>query len=258
MTEPERNLQADLRDVIERRIEAHPRSQQTAIGMSEYGTPCTRKLGYKLAGVPRVRAEAPAWRPTVGTAVHSWLEAAFRADNATLGWDRWLTEIKVTAGTIGGRDLRGTCDLYDHLTLTVVDWKIPGVTTIKKARSAKSPGETYRVQAHTYGLGYMVLGLPVENVAVYMLPASGELADGYFWTEPFDPVIADKAIKRADGLAAGIAAAGAEAIIPQLEMVEDFCTHCPWWQPKSTDPAKACPGKVAPRKEPTGPVFGRA
>lgn len=254
---PERDLAVDLRDVIERTILAHPRSQQKAIGPSEVGTPCARKLGHKLAGTPPQRPEEAAWRPTVGTAVHTWLETAFRRENTALGWDRWLTEVKVTAGEIGGVDLKGTADLYDALTFTVVDWKIPGVTTIKKARAAKSPGETYRVQAHIYGLGYMVLGFNVERVAVYMLPAAGELGDGYFWSEPFDPVIASDAIKRADGIAAGIAAAGAAAIVPQLPMADDYCRHCPFWLPNATDLTRACPGMVAPAETPSGPAFGR-
>lgn len=253
----DRDLAADLRDVIERWIQAHPRSHQIEIGPSEVGTPCLRKLGHKLAGTPAARPAEPAWRPTVGTAVHEWLADKFTRENAELGWDRWVIENRVTAGTIGGVPFAGSCDLYDRLTATVVDWKIPGVTTIRKARSAKSPGVMYETQAHIYGLGYLALGYDVERVAVYMLPAAGELGDGYFWSEPFDPTLAADAIKKADGIAAGIAAAGAEAIVPQLPTAPDYCQHCPWWVPGATDLATACPGMVTPAEKPNGPAFGR-
>lgn len=243
-----RDLAADLRAVIERTILAHPRSAQATIGPSEVGTPCGRKLGHKIAGTVPVRPSEAAWRPTVGTAVHEWLHAAFRAENESLGWDRFILEGRVTAGTIGGRPLSGTCDVFDRLTGTVVDWKIPGVTTIRKARAAHSPGETYRTQVHIYGLGHLAAGEAVEHVAIYMLPAAGEIADGWFWTEPFDAQRAADAIMRADGIAAGIAAVGADVIVPQLPMVNDYCTHCPFWQPGATDLMKACTGLVFDRE----------
>jgi hypothetical protein len=253
-----RDLKADLRDVIERTIIAHPRSQQVAIGASEVGTECPRKLGHKLAGTPRVRPEAPAWRPTVGTAVHSWLEAAFRAENARLGWERYLLEIALDCGDIGTERLTGHGDLYDQLTATTVDWKVPGVTTIKKARSARHPGAQYRVQGHLYGMGWALLGFPVERVAIYFLPAAGELGDGYFWSEPFDPVVAATALKRANSLLEAHALMG-DDLFGNLPITADHCTYCPWWKPGATDLRVACPGDPAGiRTQDTGgPAFGR-
>lgn len=260
MTAPSRDVKADLREVIERTIAAHPRSQQAEIGASEVGTECTRKLAHKIAGTPRARPEVPGWRPTVGTAVHTWLEAAFKAENVRLGWERFLTEIKVTVGMIGGHDIKGHCDLYDVLTKTVVDWKIPGITTVKKVRRARHPGRQYRDQAHLYGKGYEFIGLPVEHVAIFFLPAAGELGDGYFWTEPYDEAVAVASLARADGLAAGMRALGTEAIIPQLPTAPDYCQHCPWWMPGATDLRVACPGEAEALRTPPkddGPVFGR-
>lgn len=246
MTEQSRDLQADLRAVIERTILAHPRSAQVAIGPSEIGTPCVRKLGHKLAGTPG-KPERPAWRPTVGTAVHSWLHQAFVVENTQLGWDRWLLETKVYVGDIGGEMISGSLDVYDQLTHTVIDWKVPGITTIKAARAAKSPGPQYRVQVHGYGLGVTRFGFPVEHVAIYFLPAAGELGDGYYWTEPYDAQIALDALARADGVAQGIASLGAAAMLPLLPMADDHCSYCSWWEPGSTDPATSCAGFSIPK-----------
>lgn len=253
-----RNVQEDLRAIIEARITAHPRSQQTVIGASEIGTACTRKLAHKINGTPRVRPEVPAWRPTVGTAVHSWLEGALMRENARLGWDRWSLEERVLIGTVGGVEIYGHCDVFDKLTGTVIDWKVPGITTIKNARKARHPGNQYRVQAHCYGLGYSRRGLAVKHVAVYFLPAAGELGDAYYWSEPFDPAVAAEGLKRADALAAGLRVLGAD-MIPQLPIEADYCTHCPWWSPGATDLRVACPGHAdAIRSTDTdGPAFGR-
>jgi hypothetical protein len=258
------DLQGDLRAVIERTILEHPRSQQEAIGPSEIGTPCPRKLGHKLARTPRIRPESPAWRPTVGTAIHTWAEAAFTADNAYLVAaglpERWLLETSVWVGDIDGEMITGHSDLFDLWTGTSVDWKFPGVTTIKKAKAAKTPGDQYRVQGHLYGRGYATLGLDVKHVAVYMLPAAGELGDGYFWTEPYDEQIAIAALRRADGIAAGLRMLGGDVVLPQLSIAEDYCTHCPWWKPGTTELATSCPGAVievlkAPPSN-NGPAFG--
>lgn len=241
----ERDQPGDLRDVIERAILEHPRSLQKAIGPSEIGTPCDRKLGYKLAEWPTVQPAQASWRPTVGTAVHAWLAEAFARENAALGWDRWVIEQRVAAGRIDGEPLTGSCDLFDLLTGTVIDWKIVGPASLKAKRAARSPGRAYRVQVHTYALGFEQLGgHAVHNVAVFFLPSAGELGDGYYWTEPYDRMLAVEAINRADGIAAAVRAPGmAEMVLPQLRTAEDFCERCEWWWPGSTDARVACPGE---------------
>jgi hypothetical protein len=242
------DVQTAARAIIERTILDHPRSAQAEIGASEIGTACSRKLAYKLSGTPRIRAEEAAWRPTVGTAVHAWLEAAFRGENERLGWDRWIIERRVVIGPLNdtGRVLAGHCDLFDRLTGTVLDWKVPGVTTIKKAKAARSPGPTYRVQSHCYGLGWQNEGETVNAVAVYFLPAAGELADGYYWSEPFDASVATAALDRARALLSVGELRGWPSLIPTLPTAEDYCNHCAWWRPGSQDPAVACPGEAIP------------
>lgn len=124
-----RHTEAAYLAVIHDAILNHPRSLQTAIGPSEIGTPCDRKIAYKLLRHPE-RPQPPAWLPTIGTGVHSWLEDAFdqgayRELLASGGdQERWLTETRVTVGYIPGMGfLEGSCDLYDRYTGTVVDHK---------------------------------------------------------------------------------------------------------------------------------------
>lgn len=231
-------LRRELLVTIRRRITAHPRSAQQVIGPSELGTPCLRRLALKLSGVTSSQASA-AWRPTVGTAVHTWLADTFDAaerDNP----GRWATEARVMVGTVGGREIWGSCDLYDRTTATVVDWKVVGATTLRTARRS-GPSEQYRTQLHLYGRGYRNAGLPVERVAIMYLPSSGELADAVWWSEQYTEDVALQALSRADGLVAAMYAAGPEVVVPALPTAEAYCTGCPWFDPGARTPL-ACPG----------------
>lgn len=238
-------LRGELLTVIEQGIENRPRSRQQMIGPSGIGTPCVRRLGHQLAGTPAARTQEAAWLPEIGTAVHEQLASHFRADNeatvAKHGEFRWFVETRVQPGQIDGKPLVGSCDLYDVITGTVIDWKVVGVTTLREAK-AKGPKPTYRVQAHTYGLGWENLGMPVDQVAVFYLPRNGRLSEGLFWTEPYDRQVALDGIARADALAAGIRLAGPQVVLPGLPTADDYCTHCPWFMPGTTDLTRACPG----------------
>lgn len=250
-------MQRALRAIIETRILDHPRSQQQMIGASELGMVCQRKLAFKLSGIAG-NPETPAWRPTVGTALHTWAEAAVQAENKRLGWDRWLTEMPIVVGHIDGEPVPGHGDLYDLLTGTVVDWKFPGVTTIRNARRAGHPGQQYEVQAHLYGKGYRMLGLKVTTVAVYFLPAAGELSEGYFWSAPFDESIADRYLARAAGVKTVAAHLGWDNAIAAMPMSADHCAHCPWWEP-GAERRDRCPGADiggARNPDPSRPLFG--
>jgi hypothetical protein len=128
---------------------------------------------------------------------------------------------------------------------TVIDWKIVGKTSLDKARR-KGPSDTYRAQAHLYGRGWTRRPLPVEHVAIFWLPASGDLSEAVWWTEPYDENVALAALARADGIAAAIRLLGAGNVIPQLATADDFCTSCEWFSPNGNE-ATSCPG-VAGRK----------
>lgn len=258
---------------IEAAIVNHPRSLQVEIGPSEIGTPCVRRLGHLLAGTPR-QPQPPAWRPTVGTAVHAWIADGFKAANERQLSDediddprdvRYLVERRVTVGTIDGRPLTGSCDLYDRETFRVSDWKIVGPSSLKKYRTScrlpdntaerpafyadlnNGPGQTYRVQAHCYGLGLATAGEPVREVAIWMLPSNGELADAVRWAEPWRPDVAEWFLGRANQVAAAVREYGAATVLPVLARVDDRCGRfCPFYR-AGADPSdpSACPGSDA-------------
>jgi hypothetical protein len=178
-----RVMRAELERIFVAAAENAPRSLQAEIGPSEVGTPCPRRLAYKLAGAPEHNHRDP-WRPTVGTATHGWIADALAAHNlkthSGYGFSRYLIECMVSVGEINGRVITGHADCYDRVTCEVVDWKIVGATTLRDAKRAGAheifkPG--YRVQAHLYGAGFRNRGLPVHAVNVAYLPASGELRD---------------------------------------------------------------------------------
>jgi hypothetical protein len=231
---------AELLSLIAEHIDRHPRSQQKRIGPSELGSPCARRLGYKLLDVEPVNPRPASWRPTIGTAAHAWLEQAMQAHNDSHTHDRFYLEERVTVGQVGGEDVDGSCDCYDRVTATVIDWKVVGVTALRKYRS-NGPGEQYRRQVHLYGRGFVTAGLPVDHVAIMFLPNNGELTDAHFWTEPYDQALAEDTLTRVDGIAQLVNGIGSAAL-PLLPTADAHCNFCPYLDPDSTDLARACPG----------------
>lgn len=224
----------DYKRIIREQIDAHPRSQQTQIGLSEIGHPCDLWMGYKMLGHETVNPSQGSWRPTVGTAVHTWLEACFSRYP-----HRFLTECVVDVGGTPGH-----CDLFDIDLLTVVDFKVVGATTLKKAARGDI-SEQYRKQMHAYGVGYLRLGHPVRRVAIMFLPSSGELDEGIFYAEDFDPHLVADAIGRLDDIRAIVEEDGAEALM-KLDKAEHFCTRCDYFKPGESDPRVGCSGAGRP------------
>jgi hypothetical protein len=240
-------LGRELIDTIKNAIAHYPRSLQKRIGPSELGHPCPRRIGYKLAGADEINVipdDAP-WLPTVGTAVHAWLEDVFTDANASepvrsAGHSRWLVEQRVSVGEVGGVDVTGSADLYDRVTAAVVDWKIVGPTTLKKYK-ASGPGHQYRSQAHLYGRGFTRRGLPVDTVMIAFLPRNGELRDAHLWHEAYDEQVALDALQRANGIALALDALG-PAAVAQLDTADAYCRRCPFYRANSTDLTAGCPG----------------
>lgn len=205
----------DLRNIIEASMTNQPRSLQKRIGPSELGMGCTRCLAHKLAGTPE-RTEA-AWLPYIGTAVHEQLEHVFIQHEQTriaLGMPgRYLPECRVTVGQVDGVDITGSTDLFDTHTGTVIDWKIVGTNTLRKAK-ARGASDQYRTQAMLYGRGWESAGYQVTGVAIYFLPRNAvSLRDGYAWQATYSPRLADEALDRATRLSAAIRTIGAKAVI---------------------------------------------
>jgi hypothetical protein len=245
-------LRAEVAWIITRHIASRPRSLQRAIGPSELGTACARKLGYGLAEVEKV-SDTGGWRPAVGTAVHEYLAEVLANYNTASGDLRWLIELRVDVGEVDGRPVLGSADAYDRVTASVIDWKIVGPTTLKLVRSKGLAAKAaYRSQVHLYGRGMVRRGLPVERVVVAFLPSSGDLAEMVWCSEAYDESVALQALGRADAIATAMRMAGAGTVLQQLSKTDE-CRWCAWHDRNlggaDINPERACPGAAPPRPD---------
>lgn len=236
----EHPLAAELRDAIIHADRSAPRSLQTALGPSEIGEPCARRLAYRLMNEPRTNTTGDPWAAIVGTSVHAWLADAFTQANERLGRIRYLieTRVQVRAG------LSGSCDLYDADRATIIDHKVVGPTNLRNYR-INGPTEQYRIQAHTYGLGYTLLGLPVEHVALAFYPRSSDLSNLHVWTEPFNATIVHDALTKHDAIIELLCALDVEHHPANYQHIPKTpghrCNYCPWLKP-GPDTGAGCPG----------------
>jgi hypothetical protein len=162
--------------------------------------------------------------------MHAGLEQVVRAANDPTE-PRYLLERKVTVGAIGGEDISGSVDCFDVLSGTVVDYKSKSKTRLLDHRR-HGPGPTYRVQAHSYGLGIQALGYHVNQVMFLFLPRDGEFADIFHWAEPFDPQIGLDALTRANQLhALGVLLTPQGAIDALPHCDGEFCRICGNYRP---------------------------
>lgn len=216
------SIAADLRDMVREHDAAADRSQQTDLGPSQIGNPCTRCLAEQILGIHEPPPFDDPFLRCLGTAWHNWLDEAAASSNIRADSARWYPEVRVHPDTrllpSGGR-----CDLFDSRTKTVIDHK---TTSIERLRSYRhnGPGLTYRRQAHLYGLGYSNAGHEVQHVALAFWPRGGRLRDLYVWTEPYDESSAREALDRYDTLR-NLCAAGGAAIVASLPSDPD-CFVC--------------------------------
>lgn len=224
-----------------------PRSLQTTLGPSEAGIPCDRRLAYKLAGWQQPNGGGDPLASVIGTGFHSWAADAF--SRPELG-GRFLVEEHLTIAPpfVPG----GHCDLFDTFYDRVLDWKVVGKSSYDKYRS-QGPRPQYRVQAHTYGLGWEIKGRTVREVGIILIPRqSARLSDIWVWTEPYDRQIAVNAIKRVATIQQLTTALNVReqpamfGVIPATPGHE--CTYCPFYKPGSKDFGEGCPGNLPPTR----------
>lgn len=240
----DRDLYEDLKGLLTIAEETRPRSQQRALGPSEVGHRCMRKLAFGLVNARSTSDETRGPNkgsdplPAIsGTAMHTVVEEGARKANEKLGRTRWIPEAKVTVR----EGLSGTCDLYDIDTGTVLDWKFPGSSRFTHY-SKHGPSDIYRGQAHLYGRGYKNLGVfPVHHVGIMFVSRSGSMRQTKLWREPYSDEVVDEILARLDTVEGLITATGAE-VNPmgflQIPVTpSDDCTFCPWFQfPGSGNP----------------------
>lgn len=246
---------AELRRVFTEQAARAPRSLQLHLGPSELGVLCDRQVAGKMAGLPITNHVMDPWPSIVGTACHAWAADAFTADNLRHGLLRWVAEQRVTPHP----DHPGTADLYDALEQAVVDHKFLGESSLAKVRRADGPSRKYVVQLLLYGLGYLLLGLPVRRVVLAAYPRTAASLDGlYVWeraltstdgqllpenAQLIQEVFAQTAIRQdyAQLLHAG------RLTLDQIPMTPDSdeCYFCPFYRPQSArDGGAGCPGTV--------------
>ena len=229
----------ELKKVVRDHEASRPRSVQKSIGPSEVGTECARRLAYKLLDVEPCNTTSDPWAAIVGTSVHAWLDTAFTDDNDRTGESRWACDIKVDLPTY----MRGSVDLYDRKTATVIDHKVLGHTSLKKFK-AEGPSRQYRVQVHVYAAGLRIQGADVQHVAIAAWSRSGQLKDAAWWTEPYDEQIVEETLARLDALHTTTSTLG-RAALPLIPTADAHCTYCPFYLPGVTDVEDACGGHVA-------------
>lgn len=257
-TNPAEELKQELTEAIVGWERSRPRSLQTAIGPSEVGTECVRKLAYKLAGFQQFNFLPDPWPTIQGTALHSVFEEAFGGQP-----DRWLveTEVHVT------RTLKGKCDLYDVQRARVIDHKTAGATGMQRYRG-HGPKMQQIVQLGLYALGMENTGRPVREVALAFYPLGGQMRGLYTWVAPYDTPLAE-AGSPVEGVDAGVTVRqlaldaltrfdNIRALVAELDIEHDptrislvpaspskLCEWCDHWRRGSQSLTQGCPGQAS-------------
>lgn len=216
-----------------------PRSTQAALGPSELGNPCTRRLAYRLLDHPKTNegtGYGDGWSAQVGTAIHAHLASIFEKHEG------FEVEKRVT---IPGMAKGGSIDIFMTGRGIVLDWKTTSPSGLKKYIKE---GATHQqlVQVNLYAYGKKLAGHEVTHVALAYLPTSGALSDAHFEVHPYDEELAVAALARQDQIYALLTSLDLEAN-PSLwftmpKVASRFCNYCPWFLPGSNEPSSGCSG----------------
>lgn len=223
-------LKRELIDMIKWADRNSPRSLQTAIGPSEVGDPCDRRVGYKIAEVPEVNETYDPWAAIVGTAIHSWMDDAIKAWMKAHNSTAYKTETPVVLDEF----VKGRSDLF-RIDGTVIDHKGAGPSVMRKVQKV-GPPPGYVVQVQCYGYGYEQLGYTVKKVALAFYPRAGWLRDMYVWTADYDRDVAVRALARLSRIASEIVNLDIlkEGHGHRWEQIHaepsDSCGFCPWYR----------------------------
>jgi len=247
---------ADLKRVLLEHAARAPRTVQQHLGPSELGVACDRQVVGKMAALPTTNHVSDPWPSIRGTALHAWAADAFDEDNVRRNVLRWVTETKVTPHP----DHPGTADLYDAVEQCVDDHKFLGESSMTKIR--KGWPRKYKVQLMLYGLGYVLLGLPVRRVVIAAYPATAASLDGLyvrdleFTSDGYELLPENAALLREVFEQTARRRALADQLLAQKLRFEDVamdpdsdeCFFCPFYRPQSAkDGGPGCPGTAAPK-----------
>lgn len=207
-----------------------PRSLQVAVGASEIGQRCRRRLAYRIARTPAVAMGDPL-KSLIGIGTHNVLSAAVENIDPT----RYLVEQEVSY-----RGIPGKLDLFDLWRHRLVDWKTTSLDRLKRYR-AEGPPANYVVQLNIYAAGLAAMGYEVDLAALIFIARDGDLSDIWAWTTVPNQAVADEAIDTYSSLVDAMSGGKTPADIEPWSSV--LCNYCPHHQPRSADLAIACPGK---------------
>lgn len=242
MSEFDLGVKEDIIEVVRWADANRSRSKQVALGCSEVGHACERRLAYRIAGTPASGYSNDPWPAVVGTAVHAWMEEAVRLFQEAHGLDHWVTEMEVLPSPI----VKGHTDLYDAKRKLVLDWKFPSPDNLRKMREDGVP-EQYRIQVHLYGLGHVNAGRQVERVGIAAMGRQGWLKDCWVWSEPFNFELAQNAIRRIYSIGKTLMTADLSDPVTWQSIPATptrLCSWCPFHRrEKKMADEKGCPGK---------------
>lgn len=229
-------LEQSLKSMIWLGYASSPRSHQSTIGASEVGTDCKRQLAYKITMTPPVNITDPL-RALVGTGVHKALAEIFTRLDAGSG--RFLVENDVRYKTVPG-----TCDLFDRLTGTVIDWKTTVKSKIGRIRN-DGPSRQQIIQAQIYAAAYAeYAGETVRAVALAFIPVDSTLDDMYVWRTPYDHKLASSSTDLYNKVQSQEIEEIRKLDPSTVEKTPSpLCGWCPYHRPTSTDESLACRGK---------------
>jgi hypothetical protein len=233
-----------IKDVIVWAANSSKRSQQVALGCSEIGDPCQRRIAMTMAGLPRVNFTPDPWPSIVGTSIHTWLENAVNAYQLKFGSQGWLTELEVMASDW----LPGHIDLYHRGMGLVLDLKNPSRDNFRKMKK-EGIGDRYFTQIQAYGKGVKRAGKPVKRVGILTLPRDGNLSELWCKTFPFDEAFIDAKIRDLEALG---------EYLVKLDVLDNpdnwvqvpptpsrLCGWCPHYNFSLDKPgANGCPGRL--------------
>ena len=174
------------RDGQARRQRRAPRSLQVEVGPSELGTPCMRRLAYKILDESGPRQTQRRHRPlgsqSSARSVHAWMAQAYVQRKPAARLQRYLIEHRVHLPY----GISGSCDLYDRDTGRPIDWKITSLDNIPSTgRTVPAPSTAPRPTSTP-----SACNSPARNrtdVAIAFLPRGGRIDGLYIWSEPYDP-----------------------------------------------------------------------
>lgn len=224
------------------------RSRQRALGPSELGIECDRRLAYRLAGFEPINTSNDPWPAIVGTSVHAWLEREVNRYQESVADLTYRTELTVDVDPM----VRGHTDALRVKDGTVIDYKTTGADGMRKVKKGEiRPG--YITQIMLYGFGLRKAGYTINDVALVFIPRSGWISDLQIWRAAYDEAEAKRALARMYR----IADRALELEVDQpdrsrrLDLIEatpgDSCALCPFYnRAKHFDDvadSTGCPGR---------------